>query len=166
MSDDRDGKFRTQIASGRLSSECTAGVTFEAGVETADCKPRRRSLAGLLDRRDEPLFVELQLLGLRELDRLVVLYRSALGDSEPDLVVFVFATIVLEEHSVSDVRRSVVVSYALSGVLTTAALAKLPYRDVDWLDDDVEFSYHEFDVCLCKMLEFVLSNCEEYEPFL
>lgn len=78
MSDDRDGKFRTQIASGRLSSECTAGfelIEFVAGVETADCKFRRvRSLDGLLERRDDPLFVELQLLGLREFDRLVVLY--------------------------------------------------------------------------------------------
>lgn len=78
MSDERDGRFRTHIASGRLSSECTAGfelIELVAGVETADCRFRRvGSLDGLLEWRDEPLFVELQLLGLREFDRLVVLY--------------------------------------------------------------------------------------------
>lgn len=76
MSDERAGKFRTQMASGRLSSECTAGFEFDdefvAGVETADCKFRDLDGSlldtGLLDlcEFEEPLFVELQLLGLLE----------------------------------------------------------------------------------------------------
>lgn len=48
-----------------------------AGVETADCRFRRDgSLDGLLEACEcvDPLFVELQLLGLREFDLLVVLY--------------------------------------------------------------------------------------------
>lgn len=48
-----------------------------AGVETADCRFRRDgSLEGLLEACEcvDPLFVELQLLGLREFDLLVVLY--------------------------------------------------------------------------------------------
>lgn len=128
MSDERDGKFRTQIANGRLSSECTAGFEFDdefvAGVETADCK--FRDLDGsLLDvfEFEEPLFVELQLLGLIERDLLDELPSH--GDSEPDRDFFFFID-DLEEHSVSDIRRSAVVSYALSGVTTTAVLAKFP----------------------------------------
>lgn len=61
----------------------------------------------------------------------------------------------LEEQSVSDVLRSVVVSYALSGVTTTAALGKLPYT-FRLVFDTLEFSYHVFEVDLCKMLELDL----------
>lgn len=134
-----------------MSSECTAGFEFDddvvAGVDTADCTflTRDGSLldTGLLESRElvVALFVELQLLGLRECDLLVILPH---GDSEPDRDFFFNFIDDLEEHSVSDVRRSVVVSYALSGVTTTAALAKLPYAFRVVLDEFV-FSYHEFD---------------------
>lgn len=103
---------------------------------------------GLLEPRelDDGLLVELQLLGLRECDLLEVLPPH--GDSEPDLdffflllvVMVVMDTVVdddLDEHSVSDVRRSIVVSYALSGV-TTAELPTLPYTFLvafDWFED-------------------------------
>lgn len=68
-----------------------------------------------------------------------------------------FLLIDLEEHSVSDVLRSVVVSYALSGVTTTAALGKFPYT-FRLVFDTLEFSYHVFEVDLCKMLELDLTN--------
>lgn len=122
-----------------------------AGVDTADCRFRVRDGSlldmGLLEPcelEDAPLFVELQLLGLRECDRLVILPH---GDSEPDRDFFFnFIDDDLEEHSVSDVRRSFVVSYALSGVTTTAALGKLPYTlRVDVLVEFGGFSYHKFD---------------------
>lgn len=143
VSDERDGKLRTQIASGRLSSECTAGFEFDddddedgvivADVDTADCKCRMRDGSlfdiGLLEPRefddDAPLCDDEQLLGLRECERLVAVLPH--GDSEPDRDFFFnLMEEDLEEHSVSDVRRSLVVSYALSGVTTTAALGKLP----------------------------------------
>lgn len=97
-------------------------------MDTADCKFRLDGSpvdTGLLDPRefDDGLFVELQLLGLLEWDRLDVLPPH--GDSEPERDFF-FLVDDFDEHSVSDVRRSVVVSYALSGVTTTAALATLP----------------------------------------
>ena len=163
MSDDLDGKFLTQIANGRLSSECTAGFEFDeefvAGVDTADC--RLRDLVGslldtgLLERRefDEPLLVELQLLGLRECDRLDALPPH--GDSEPDLDFF-FLIDDFDEHSVSEVRRSVVVSYALSGVTTTAALATLPYMLLVLLLVVFELSYQELDDILCNVTGFDL----------
>lgn len=100
-----------------------------AGVDTADCRFLRDGSppvdTGLLEPRefDDGLFVELQLLGLLEWDLLDVL--SPHGDSEPERDFF-FLVDDFDEHSVSDVRRSVVVSYALSGVTTTAALATLP----------------------------------------
>lgn len=118
-----------------------------AGVETADWMLRTRDGSlldtGLLESRElvVTLFDELQLLGLRECDLLVMLPH---GDSEPDRDFFFNLIDDLEEHSVSDVRRSVVVSYALSGVTTTAALARLPCALRVALDE-FGLSYHKFD---------------------
>lgn len=99
-----------------------------AGVDAVDCAFRLESLVdnGLLEpcEFDDGLFVELQLLGLLDWDLLDVLPPH--GDSEPDRDFFFLVVDDLDEHSVSDVRRSVVVSYALSGVTAVVVFVTLP----------------------------------------
>lgn len=90
---------------------------------------------------------------------LLYIYLVIFARKNKSLIIFCclprFLLIDLEEQSVSDVLRSVVVSYALSGVTTTAALGKLPYT-FRLVFDTLEFSYHVFEVDLCKMLELDL----------